>query len=81
MGSQFNHIGGSTKTWRPITLHMKYHPNRESLLYSLVSDSNPALANHTSLLEVQVYHGALKAPWNPGPTTAPGYKALLYAPW
>ncbi|PON53351.1 hypothetical protein TorRG33x02_305800, partial [Trema orientale] len=46
VSSQFNHIGGGTKTWRPITLHMKYHPDHESPLYSLVSDSNLALANH-----------------------------------
>jgi len=25
MGFQFNHVGGGTKTWRPITLHMKYN--------------------------------------------------------
>ncbi|PON77778.1 Dynamin superfamily [Parasponia andersonii] len=54
MGSQLNHVGGGTKTWRPITLHMKYHPDCESPLYSLVSDSDPALANHKSLPEVQV---------------------------
>lgn len=26
MGFQFNHVGGGTKTRRPITLHMKYNP-------------------------------------------------------
>ena len=25
MGFQFNHVGGGTKTRRPITLHMKYN--------------------------------------------------------
>ena len=27
MGFQFNHVGGGTKTRRPITLHMKYNPS------------------------------------------------------
>ncbi|PON81136.1 Dynamin superfamily [Trema orientale] len=55
MGFQFNHVGGGTKTRRPITLHMKYHPDRESPACRLVSDSDPALANHKSLPEVQAY--------------------------
>tara|TARA_B100000524_G_scaffold345386_1_gene243906 strand:+ start:851 stop:1150 length:300 start_codon:yes stop_codon:yes gene_type:complete len=30
MGFQFNHVGGGTKTRRPIALQMQYHPERES---------------------------------------------------
>ena len=29
MGFQFNHVGGGTKTRRPIALQMQYHPERE----------------------------------------------------
>ena len=29
MGFQFNHVGGGTKTRRPIALQMQYHPGRE----------------------------------------------------
>ena len=29
MGFQFNHVGGGTKTRRPIALQMQYHPDRE----------------------------------------------------
>ena len=30
MGFQFNHVGGGTKTRRPIALQMQYHPDRET---------------------------------------------------
>ncbi|KAK3031514.1 hypothetical protein RJ639_036028, partial [Escallonia herrerae] len=36
MGFQFNHVGGGTKTRRPITLHMKYNPDAHSPLCHLV---------------------------------------------
>ena len=29
MGFQFNHVGGGTKTRRPIALQMQYHPDKE----------------------------------------------------
>ena len=29
MGFQFNHVGGGTKTRRPIALQMQYHPDRD----------------------------------------------------
>lgn len=54
MGFQFNHVGGGTKTRRPITLHMRFHPNRHSPLCRLVSDSDPSRSDHRSLAEVQV---------------------------
>lgn len=55
MGFQFNHVGGGTKTRRPITLHMKYDPDCHSPLCRLVSDSDPALAQEKSLQDIQAY--------------------------
>ncbi|XP_058214266.1 dynamin-like protein ARC5 isoform X3 [Rhododendron vialii] len=55
MGFQFNHVGGGTKTRRPITLHMKYNPDSHSPLCHLISDSDPSLALHKSLHEIQAY--------------------------
>ncbi|XP_062091625.1 dynamin-like protein ARC5 [Humulus lupulus] len=55
MGFQFNHVGGGTKTRRPITLHMKYDPHRETPVCRLVSDADPTLADDKSLREVQAY--------------------------
>lgn len=54
MGFQFNHVGGGTKTRRPITLHMKYNPDAQSPLCHLISDSDPSLALPKSLHEIQV---------------------------
>ena len=54
MGFQFNHVGGGTKTRRPITLHMKYDPECETPLCYLVSDADPTLAEEKSLREIQV---------------------------
>ncbi|KAG4398619.1 hypothetical protein GLYMA_08G075100v4 [Glycine max] len=55
MGFQFNHVGGGTKTRRPITLHMKYDPQCESPSCHLVSDSDPSLSHHKSLPQIQAY--------------------------
>ncbi|KAJ4716930.1 Dynamin-like protein [Melia azedarach] len=55
MGFQFNHVGGGTKTRRPITLHMKYNPVCELPLCHLVSDDDPALAQEKSLQEIQAF--------------------------
>ncbi|KAJ0088426.1 hypothetical protein Patl1_33021 [Pistacia atlantica] len=55
MGFQFNHVGGGTKTRRPITLHMKYDPLCEVPLCHLVSDHDPSLAHEKSLQEIQAY--------------------------
>ncbi|KAI4296319.1 hypothetical protein L6164_036287 [Bauhinia variegata] len=55
MGFQFNHVGGGTKTRRPITLHMKYDPECEVPLCYLVSDSEPTVAKEKSLMEIQAY--------------------------
>ncbi|MQL82058.1 hypothetical protein Taro_014534 [Colocasia esculenta] len=55
MGFQFNHVGGGTKTRRPITLHMKYNPECELPQCRLVSDADPAVAQPRSLQEIQAY--------------------------
>ena len=64
MGFQFNHVGGGTKTRRPITLHMKYDPLCELPRCRLLSDSpspsaaasDPTLASaqEKSLQQIQV---------------------------
>lgn len=54
MGFQFNHVGGGTKTRRPITLHMKFNPDCDSPLCHLLSDSDPSIAQEKSLQELQV---------------------------
>ncbi|XP_016462972.1 dynamin-like protein ARC5 isoform X2 [Nicotiana tabacum] len=55
MGFQFNHVGGGTKTRRPITLHMKYNPECDSPLCHLLSDSDPSVSHEKSLQEIQAY--------------------------
>ncbi|XP_075674435.1 dynamin-like protein ARC5 [Castanea sativa] len=55
MGFQFNHVGGGTKTRRPITLHMKYNPLCTLPLCRLVSDSDSTLADEKSLQQIQAY--------------------------
>ncbi|KAI3870253.1 hypothetical protein MKW92_010704 [Papaver armeniacum] len=48
MGFQFNHVGGGTKTRRPITLHMKYNPDCDLPLCHLVSSDN---TNNVAIVE------------------------------
>ncbi|XP_073310493.1 dynamin-like protein ARC5 [Primulina huaijiensis] len=55
MGFQFNHVGGGTKTRRPITLHMKFNPDCDTPLCHLLSDSDPSVPQEKSLQEVQAY--------------------------
>ncbi|XP_015893645.3 dynamin-like protein ARC5, partial [Ziziphus jujuba] len=55
MGFQFNHVGGGTKTRRPITLHMKYDPHQDAPLCRLVSDADPNIAEEKTLKEIQAY--------------------------
>lgn len=54
MGFQFNHVGGGTKTRRPITLHMKYDPQCQFPLCHLGSDDDPSVAFPKSLSQIQV---------------------------
>lgn len=55
MGFQFNHVGGGTKTRRPITLHMKYNPDCDSPACHLSLDFDPSLSQLKSLQEIQAY--------------------------
>ncbi|KAF2319755.1 hypothetical protein GH714_018553 [Hevea brasiliensis] len=55
MGFQFNHVGGGTKTRRPITLHMKYDPQCEVPICHLMSDDDPAFVQEKSLHEIQAF--------------------------
>ncbi|OVA06144.1 Dynamin [Macleaya cordata] len=63
MGFQFNHVGGGTKTRRPITLHMKYDPDCEVPLCRIVSsdtDVEPpstvtSVPQQKSLQQIQSY--------------------------
>jgi hypothetical protein len=61
MGFQFNHVGGGTKTRRPITLHMKYDPLCELPRCRLLSSDSPSASDPTlasaeekSLPQIQV---------------------------
>lgn len=55
MGFQFNHVGGGTKTRRPITLHMKFNPDCDTPRCHLLSDSDPSVPQEKSLQEIQAY--------------------------
>ena len=51
MGFQFNHVGGGTKTRRPITLHMKYNPACIEPSCFLLSEHDHALGEQLVTLE------------------------------
>ncbi|XP_039117129.1 dynamin-like protein ARC5 [Dioscorea cayenensis subsp. rotundata] len=57
MGFQFNHVGGGTKTRRPIALHMTYDPSCEIPRCRLVPDSGDPAAEPRvmSLPDIQAY--------------------------
>lgn len=55
MGFQFNHVGGGTKTRRPITLHMKYNAACLEPVCYLVTDDKPPREEENSLEELQAY--------------------------
>ena len=53
MGFQFNHVGGGTKTRRPITLHMKYNSGCvQPTCYLMLEDVGE---QEVSLEELQVF--------------------------
>jgi hypothetical protein len=54
MGFQFNHVGGGTKTRRPITLHMKYNAMCAEPRCYLVSEDRPPVEEEKTLEELQV---------------------------
>nr|BAH23792.1 dynamin-related protein 5B-2 [Physcomitrium patens] len=55
MGFQFNHVGGGTKTRRPITLHMKYNPACNEPRCYLITEDRPPREEEKSLEELQAY--------------------------
>ncbi|GJP38894.1 hypothetical protein CLOM_g7027 [Closterium sp. NIES-68] len=55
MGFQFNHVGGGTKTRRPITLQMKYNPACEEPRCFLVLDKDHTSEQEKSLQQLQAY--------------------------
>jgi hypothetical protein len=59
MGFQFNHVGGGTKTRRPITLHMKYNSGCvQPTCYLMLEDVGE---QEVSLEELQVRHPCIPA--------------------
>nr|ATB19780.1 ARC5 [Hesperocyparis macrocarpa] len=55
MGFQFNHVGGGTKTRRPITLHMKYNAAAQHPICYLLSEDNPPQHEDKTLEDIQAY--------------------------
>ncbi|GJR53229.1 dynamin-like protein ARC5 [Tanacetum coccineum] len=55
MGFQFNHVGGGTKTRRPITLHMKFNPECDEPVCWLISETDSCVSIEKSLQQVQEY--------------------------
>ena len=55
MGFQFNHVGGGTKTRRPITLHMKYNSSCVQPVCYLASDGEGGGDVEMTLEELQEY--------------------------
>lgn len=54
MGFQFNHVGGGTKTRRPVTLHMKYNQSCTEPRCYLITEDRPPREEENSLEELQV---------------------------
>lgn len=55
MGFQFNHVGGGTKTRRPITLQMTYNPHRHEPRCYLVLDKDLGREELKTLPQLQVW--------------------------
>ncbi|KAH7431119.1 hypothetical protein KP509_08G030700 [Ceratopteris richardii] len=55
MGFQFNHVGGGTKTRRPITLHMKYNADCLEPVCYLMTDDKPPIEEEKSLEDLQAF--------------------------
>ena len=53
MGFQFNHVGGGTKTRRPIALHMKYNASAVEPVCYLINEENDDSELEMSLYELQ----------------------------
>jgi len=55
MGFQFNHVGGGTKTRRPIAINMKYNPTAVEPRCFLIKDDNLGREEELSLPELQAH--------------------------
>ncbi|KAL9260648.1 Dynamin-like protein [Drosera capensis] len=55
MGFQFNHVGGGTKTRRPVTLHMKYNEECVGPVCGIVDKLGNGVVKEKSLEEIQAY--------------------------
>ncbi|GAB2246032.1 hypothetical protein Droror1_Dr00001525 [Drosera rotundifolia] len=55
MGFQFNHVGGGTKTRRPVTLHMKYNEECVGPVCGIVDEEGNGVVKEKSLEEIQAY--------------------------
>ncbi|KAJ3671652.1 hypothetical protein LUZ60_007731 [Juncus effusus] len=56
MGFQFNHVGGGTKTRRPVELRLRYNPDcTDAPFCRLMSDSEPTLSTPMPLQDIQAY--------------------------
>ena len=53
MGFQFNHVGGGTKTRRPITIHMKYNASCVEPHCFLLREDNVEIEQTLSELQVR----------------------------
>ena len=60
MGFQFNHVGGGTKTRRPITLHMKYNSSCVQPNCFLIADESGE--QEITLEELQVPLATVHSP-------------------
>ena len=69
MGFQFNHVGGGTKTRRPITLHMKYNSACVQPNCFLVTEE--AGEAEVSLQELQARAHATPSPSSAGARPSP----------
>ena len=69
MGFQFNHVGGGTKTRRPITLHMKYNSGCvQPTCYLMLEDVGE---QEVSLEELQVRAKSVYPPAARSPLPSP----------
>jgi hypothetical protein len=62
MGFQFNHVGGGTKTRRPITLHMKYNSACVQPCCSLMAEEFGEQDVSLEELQVRGYRPELRLP-------------------
>jgi hypothetical protein len=60
MGFQFNHVGGGTKTRRPIALHMRYNPAAATPLCHLLPEAG--CEREVTLQQLQVGRGYVGLP-------------------